>query len=97
MGLGITREKQLQFQREKSDELSAINYRFNRREDREIILVGPPQVGKEQLMRALCDKEFKKSYTERETARLGYKLYSTVKSNYKHLNPISFTVTTTPG
>jgi len=97
MGTGLTREKRTQFQREKEDELGAIAYRFNKRENREVILVGPPRSGKEQLLRMLCDKKYKKKYDERETARIGYKLYSTVKSNYKHLHPISFTVTSTPG
>jgi len=49
------------------------------------------------LMHALCDLPFKNKYEENETAKIGYKLFSTVKSNYPHLNPISFTVVVTPG
>lgn len=77
--------------------MNQIRYQFDHREDREIIIMGPAKSGKEQLLRVLCDKPFNKGYKERETARIGYKLYSTVKSNYNHLHPISFTVTTAPG
>jgi hypothetical protein len=48
-------------------------------------------------MNQLCDLPFSDVYTENETAKIGYKLFSTVKSNYRHLNPIAFTVTVTPG
>lgn len=48
-------------------------------------------------MNALCDMKFSKKYTENETAKIGYKLFSTIKSNYQHLYPIAFTVTVTPG
>lgn len=60
-------------------------------------MVGPVKCGKTQLMNQLCDLPFSKHYDMHETAKIGYKLFSTVKSNYKHLHPISFTVVVTPG
>lgn len=85
------------FETEKNEELKAIKYKFENREYRDIVLLGPPKSGKLQLMNALCDLKFWKGYEENETAKIGYKLFSTVKSNYEHLNPIAFNVCVTPG
>lgn len=95
--MGLTRDKARQFSRERSQELEAIKYKFDDRENRQIVLVGPNKAGKTQLMNLLCDLKFSRQYTENETAKIGYKLFSTVKSNYQHLYPIAFTVVVTPG
>ena len=97
MGLGLPRQKSLQFNQERKKELRSVRYKFDNREDREIVMLGPAGCGKTQLMNSLCDIKFSKKYEENETAKIGYKLFSTVKSNYRHLNPISFTVVVTPG
>ena len=97
MGIGLPRQKAAQFSRERSQELRAVRHKFDDRENRQIVLLGPSQSGKTMLMHALCDLPFKNKYEENETAKIGYKLFSTVKSNYPHLNPISFTVVVTPG
>lgn len=48
-------------------------------------------------MAQLADTGFTEAYTADETAKLGYKVFSTVKSEHPHLNPISFLMTDTPG
>ena len=48
-------------------------------------------------MNSLTDIPFSDHYSEGETAEMAYKLFSTVKSSYKHLNPIAFEVLVTPG
>ena len=49
------------------------------------------------LMAQLADTPFTEQYTADDTAKLAYKLFSTVKSNHKHLYHISFKMTDTPG
>ena len=48
-------------------------------------------------MTRLCDGKFEDTYVAEETATLGYKLFSTVKSKHEHLYPISFRMINTPG
>ena len=48
-------------------------------------------------MNTLTDISFSENYEENETAKMAYKLFSTVKSSYRHLNPIAFEVLVTPG
>ena len=48
-------------------------------------------------MAKLSDNKFNESYVAEETASLGYKVFSTVKSKHQHLYPISFRMINTPG
>ena len=66
-------------------------------EQRNITIVGPPQAGKSQLMNALDDIDFNEGYVADETAKLGYKMFNTVRSEHDHLHPIAFQMTDTPG
>ena len=43
-----------------------------------------------------CDKEGM-PYVANETAKLGFKLFSTIKSAHPHMNPIAFEMIDTPG
>lgn len=49
------------------------------------------------MMTKLSDNKFEESYVSEETASLGYKVFSTVKSKHEHVHPISFRMINTPG
>jgi len=97
MGYGISREARTLFRREKKWELTQIKKKYPNREDRSILLVGPPQAGKTQLFRILTDHPFESSYEADEHARFGFKIMTTIKSKQDGLLPQVMHVTDSPG
>lgn len=97
MGGTLTREKASAFSKEKKRELKSINRKFKQVDERLITIIGPPQAGKSCLMNALDDIDFCEDYKPDETAKMGYKIFSTVRSEHDHLHPIAFQMTDTPG
>ena len=62
-----------------------------------MLLVGPPQSGKTQLFRNLLNHEFDEKYIIDESAKMGCKVFSTIKSHYEKLHALSLHVVDSPG
>jgi GTPase SAR1 family protein len=90
MGVPLTVEKCKLFNWYKSTDLDQIEKKFRFIDERRIILVGPPQSGKTQLLNKLSDNPFCETYKSDENPTLAFKIFSTVKSKHKHIYPISF-------
>ena len=62
-----------------------------------MLLVGPPQSGKTQLFRNLLCHEFQENYEVDDTAKFGFKVFSTIQSRYENLNALSLHLIDAPG
>ena len=97
MGSNITRDARIKFNQERKKEMDMIAGRYENLETRHLLLVGPPQSGKTQLFRHLLNHEFEDAYSADESAKFGFKVFSTIKSRYENLNPLSLHVVDSPG
>ena len=97
MGANITRDARIKFNLERKTEIIAIKERYNNLETRSVLLVGPPQSGKTQLFRNLLNHEFQDPYNIDESAKFGFKVFSTIKSNYKEMHPLRMNIIDAPG
>ena len=78
MGSNITRDARIKFNVERKREMDMINSRYENLENRQVLLVGPPQSGKTQLFRNLLSHEFQENYDVDESAKFGFKVFSTI-------------------
>lgn len=97
MGNGITAEKEKQFQKEKVTTIKLIHDKYAMLEHRKVLIIGGPHSGKTQLFRNLIGRTFMEEYTADETAQFGFKVMSTIKSEYAHLAPLSYQICCAPG
>ena len=97
MGSTITHAARIKFKQERKKEIKAIADRYKNLENRNVLLVGPPQSGKTQLFRNILNHEFNEKYEVDESAKFGFKVFSTINSPYEKLNPLSLHIVDAPG
>ena len=97
MGSNITRDARIKFNLERKKEMDMIRTRYKNLETKNVLLVGPPQSGKSQLFRNLLNQEFDENYEVDESAKFGFKVFSTIKSHYENLNAVSLHLVDAPG
>ena len=97
MGVNITRDARIKFNKERADEINSIRTRYKNLETRSVLMVGPPQSGKTQLFRNLLNHEFEDVYNVDESAKFGFKVFSTIQSKYKAMNPLRVELMDAPG
>ena len=91
------KEKMSLFKQERRQEIKAINKKYQDLQRRNVTIVGPIQAGKTQLFRSLINQPFSDHYEQEETAKTGFQVFSTVKSRYENLDPLSLHVIDAPG
>ena len=97
MGGHISSKKADQFETERSKELRLVSKKFKKVDKRHVLLVGPPQSGKTQLFNQIIGTPYSDEYEVKETAQMGFKIYSTTESRYEHLRPMTVHCIDSPG
>ena len=97
MGTGISRDNRAAFEKQMKMECKTIDEKFRKIEKRNITIVGPQSSGKTGVFRSLMSLPFQSEYKCDEFGRFGNKLFTSIKSKYEKVYPLSMNLVDTPG